>query len=63
MKSKDDSEDISTMASMYHKPSLGFVRLIDGLFLGDVHASSDMNFLILNKISHMVNCAGREVQN
>ena len=47
----------------YNKPSLGYVRLIDGLFLGDIHASSDLNFLTLNKISHLVNCAGKEMPN
>ena len=55
--------EISSIAHFYHKPSLGFVRIIDGLFLGDIHASSDLNFLVLNKISHLINCAGREVQN
>ena len=48
---------------IYNKPSLGYVRLIDGLFLGDMHASSDLNFLMLNKISHLVNCAGKEMPN
>ena len=52
------------MAHLYPKPSkTGFVRLVDGLFLGNLHASGDLNFLILNKISHLVNCAGREVTN
>lgn len=55
--------EISSIAHFYHKPSLGFVRIVDGLFLGDIHASSDLNFLVLNKISHLINCAGREVQN
>lgn len=53
--------EISSIAHFYHKPSLGFIRIIDGLFLGDIHASSDLNFLVLNKISHLINCAGREV--
>lgn len=47
----------------YSKPSLGYVRLIDGLFLGDIHASNDLNFLMVNKISHLVNCAGKEMPN
>ena len=54
---------MAQIAHLYHKPTLGFVRIIDGLFLGDIHASSDLNFLVLNKISHLINCAGREVQN
>ena len=39
------------------------MRLIDGLYLGDVFASRDFNFLTLNKINHVVNCAGKEIQN
>ena len=48
---------------LYSKPSLGYVRLIDGLFLGDINAPSDLNFLMLNKISHLINCAGKEMPN
>ena len=48
---------------LYSKPSLGYVRLIDGLFLGDINAAGDLNFLLLNKISHLVNCAGKEMPN
>ena len=43
------------------KPPLGAVRLIDGLYLGDIYASRDFNFLSLNKIHHVVNCAGKEI--
>ena len=28
-----------------------------------MHASGDLNFLMLNKISHLVNCAGKEMTN
>jgi hypothetical protein len=55
--------DLNDYEYIYNKPSLGYVRLIDGLFLGDMHASGDLNFLMLNKISHLVNCAGKEMPN
>ena len=45
------------------KPPIGAVRLIDGLYLGDVSASKDANFLQLNKITHVINAAGSELQN
>ena len=57
------TQQLAQMAHLYPKPSLGYVRLIDGLFLGDIHASSDINFLVLNKVTHLVNCAGKEMPN
>ena len=38
-------------------------KLFDGLFLGDDATSQDPEFLELNKISNLVNLAGREVPN
>jgi hypothetical protein len=38
-------------------------KLRDGLFIGDADASLDAEFLDLNKISHIVNVASREVPN
>jgi hypothetical protein len=35
----------------------------DGLFIGDAETSQDPEFLELNKISNLVNLAGREVAN
>jgi hypothetical protein len=45
------------------KPPLGAVRLVDGIFLGDVYASMDSSFIYLNKITHVINCAGKEIDN
>ena len=45
------------------KPALGAIRLCDGLYLGDVYASKDTHFLMMNKITHVINCAGKEVSN
>lgn len=41
----------------------GAVKVKDGLFLGDQYSSQDLEFLAVNKISHIVNCAGRQLQN
>ena len=39
------------------------MRLCDGIYLGDVFASKDTHFLVMNKITHIINCAGREIPN
>lgn len=38
-------------------------KLKEGLFLGDYEAASDQEFLGANKITRIINCAGREVSN
>ena len=35
----------------------------DGLFLGDYEAAQDLEFILANKITHIICCAGREVAN
>ena len=42
---------------------MGAVRLIDGVYLGDIFAAKDGNFIYTNKITHIVNCAGKEIEN
>eukprot|EP01060_Flectonema_neradi_P026097 TRINITY_DN34948_c0_g1_i1.p1 TRINITY_DN34948_c0_g1~~TRINITY_DN34948_c0_g1_i1.p1 ORF type:complete len:358 (+),score=55.33 TRINITY_DN34948_c0_g1_i1:8-1081(+) len=39
------------------------VRAKDGVFIGNVVAARDASFLSMNKISHIINCAGLEVSN
>ena len=39
----------------------GAVKIKDGLFLGDQYSPQDLEFLAVNKISHIVNCAGRQL--
>lgn len=39
------------------------VKLKDGLFLGDYESAQDYDFIVTNKITRIINCAGREVQN
>ena len=38
-------------------------KLKDALFLGDYEAAQDLEFVIANKITHIINCAGRDVPN
>lgn len=42
---------------------IGAVKISDGLFLGDFICAEDMDFLLSNKISKVINCAGNEVSN
>ena len=37
-------------------------KLKDGLFLGDFETAQDMEFILANKITRIINCAGREVR-
>jgi hypothetical protein len=38
------------------------VRIKDGIFVGNVTAAHDEDFLTMNKCTHVVNCAGSEVR-
>jgi hypothetical protein len=38
------------------------VRIKDGIFVGNVTAAHDEDFLLMNKVTRMVNCAGGEVR-
>lgn len=42
---------------------LGAIKIKDGLFLGDEFAAQDLDFLISNKVTHIINCAGKQVPN
>jgi len=43
--------------------SIGAVKIKDGLFMGDVYAAQDLELLVTNKVTHIINCAGRELPN
>lgn len=38
-------------------------KIKDGLFIGDVDASRDPEFIELYKITHVINCAGGQLPN
>ncbi|CAM9492393.1 unnamed protein product, partial [Choristocarpus tenellus] len=38
-------------------------KIKDGLFIGDAEASQDPEFIELNKVTYVINCAGRQLPN
>jgi Dual specificity phosphatase, catalytic domain len=42
---------------------VGAVKIKDGLFVGDEFAAQDLEFIVANKVTHVVNCAGKQVPN
>jgi protein-tyrosine phosphatase len=40
---------------------VGAIKVKDGLFVGDEFAAQDLEFVVANKVSHVVNCAARQV--
>jgi len=38
-------------------------KVVDGLFVGDALSSMDVHFIVANKITRIVNCAGLELEN
>lgn len=37
------------------------VRVKDGIFIGNLTAAQDHDFIVMNKITHIINCAGGEI--
>ncbi|CAD7922503.1 unnamed protein product [Amoebophrya sp. A120] len=42
---------------------LGAVKIKDGVFIGDELAAQDLEFVVANKVTHIINCCGRNVPN
>ena len=42
---------------------LGAVKIKDGVFIGDELAAQDLEFVVANKVTHIINCAGKQIQN
>ena len=42
---------------------MGAVKIKDGLFIGDEFSSQDLEFIVANKVTHIVNCSGSQVKN
>ncbi|KAM3138929.1 hypothetical protein pb186bvf_008942 [Paramecium bursaria] len=42
---------------------IGAIKIKDGLFIGDEYASQDREFIITNKVTHIINCAGTQIAN
>ena len=37
---------------------LGAVKVKDGVFIGDELAAQDLEFVVANKVTHIINCSG-----
>lgn len=42
---------------------IGAIKIKDGLFMGDEYSAQDLDFMLTNKITHIVNCAGKQIPN
>jgi len=42
---------------------IGAIKIKDGLFIGDSFAAKDLEFVVANKVTKIINCSGRQVQN
>lgn len=42
---------------------IGAIKIKDALFIGDELASQDLEFVVNNKVTHIINWAGREIAN
>mmetsp|Transcript_66114 Transcript_66114/g.158165 ORF Transcript_66114/g.158165 Transcript_66114/m.158165 type:complete len:632 (+) Transcript_66114:103-1998(+) len=42
---------------------LGAVKVKDGLFIGDEVAAQDLEFVVANKVTRVINCSGNQVPN
>ena len=43
--------------------TFGAIKIKDGLFIGDEFAAQDLEFVVTNKITHIINTSGRQVPN
>lgn len=42
---------------------IGAIKVKDGLFIGDELAAQDFEFAISNKVTHVINCSGKQIRN
>eukprot|EP00347_Sterkiella_histriomuscorum_P022350 403330790 len=42
---------------------IGAIKIKDALFIGDEFAAQDLEFVVANKVTHIINCAGKQVPN
>lgn len=42
---------------------IGAIKIKDGIFIGDEFAAQDLEFIVTNKVTHIINCAPREISN
>lgn len=49
--------------SLSEDEMIGAIKIKDGLFIGDEFAAQDLEFVMANKVTSVINCAGTQVQN
>jgi len=42
---------------------VGAIKIKDGLFIGDEYAAQDFEFVVTNKVTHVINTAGKQIPN
>jgi hypothetical protein len=49
---------------------IGAIKIKDGLFIGDefaaqvkIQITQDLEFVVANKVTHVINCSGRQIPN
>lgn len=47
--------------NMLESEMIGAIKIKDGLFIGDELASTDLEFVVANKVTHIINCAGKQI--
>lgn len=51
------------MLQVDYEDIIGAIKVTDGIFIGDRYAAKDLHFIIQNKVTHIINCAGLQVRN
>jgi len=47
------------MNMQFPEDMIGAIKIKDGLFIGDSFAAQDQEFVVANKVTHIINCAGK----
>lgn len=42
---------------------IGAIKIKDGLFMGDEYSAQDLDFMVTNKITYIINCASKQISN
>ncbi|EAS00644.2 dual specificity phosphatase domain protein (macronuclear) [Tetrahymena thermophila SB210] len=48
---------------MIYEEFIGAIKIKDGLFIGDQQAVKDLEFILTNKVTHIINAAGKQIDN
>lgn len=51
------------MMAVDYEDIIGAIKVTDGIFVGDRYAAKDLHFIVQNKVTHIINCAGLQVRN